>query len=866
MAAVANHNYPPNPADHSTGSASAPTAASSYAVAQADACAAPNFFIKEELSSQLSADAAPAASRTASLDISPGYALDMPVPNLGQHHEIYFRLRAVAPHDKGPYRFANSSRLCAAMLAQLASIPSLSDTELFATGKLTLTISKHHNPAAKIFIYTASFATTSIPNGAFESTATITDLILVAQNKNETDRKAHGPKGFCFNLPIIVPGAGHLETSTRCSFSYDRTSLLGLTTIDFQVKVPSSISISPQEDFALLIVQLFTPRAGLSDADYLTLTRTDRARFANCCTPRKSVTTPHGDWMDELMFGTFALNFEDSDSRDPLIWNFLMFGAVFGLDPRFGHHQQFQLFIPTLHDQHQLDRRPTAMRDAVKSFKADQRLANLLPAKPRRSRPKSSDATSSDTESESLFLENIARRSEAILILREVPPNDALATLHYPPLDNAQFTHVLMIPQAPAVELQDTLSASNSAPAPAKNLNVPLCMSWDTPATCQAGKLCHFAHAASATATKTSSEKDPVKPLCMSWETSLKCKAGNLCRFTHSEASQSEEFQGEGKKDIACIKFSEFRCSRGNRCLYRHDLRDELAHPSTATRKFQITLPSRGTIQPAPCLVTSTVARRLQPASPGRGAVQLASFLDALDRTFVSSLLEPIHLPQITALVSLAACAADAPTPQLAIQLASPLLSSLKRMSTEHQPAMPLGTPLTNIEAPRFTRSLLTVNVGELNGFCSRGHKIFRRTPIRASETHKCSFCKTEQRSDVFTCSYGCSHSCRPCLYQHNTAQAPPRCMAQLCSGSCTIESLGKHDTCWNGGHSLKKGVGVWLCNICKFRICRTCAASAPPTQPELIVLPKPLGPPETHVSSSSSSACSANASAPMAQ
>jgi hypothetical protein len=154
--------------------------------------------------------------------------------------------------------------------------------------------------------------------------------------------------------------------------------------------------------------------------------------------------------MDEIMLGTFSLNFEDSDSRDILIWSFLIFAVFFGLDPRFGNHQQYQLFIPSLYDLHQLERRPVAMRDAVKSFKENQAISDLLPAKPRRIRPKGSDASSSDTEGEALFLDNISRRSEAILLLKEVHSFDSLASLHYPPLNDAPFTHVLQIPQAPA--------------------------------------------------------------------------------------------------------------------------------------------------------------------------------------------------------------------------------------------------------------------------------------------------------------------------------------------------------------------------------------------------------------------------------
>jgi hypothetical protein len=859
---------PKNPAALSAGSAPAPTAASSDAAAQADAGAALNLNIKKEVLLHPPSDP---ASATSDQDIPPAYSAT-PLPMIDQHHEVYFRLRAIAPPDKGPLRFANSSRLCVALLAQLASIPALLNTGLFMTGKLTLTISKHHNPTAKSFIYTASFATASNPNDSAVSAATITDLILLAQAKIDIDRKTPSTKGFIFSLPVLIPGAGHQETSTRCTFSYDRAALLGLTTVDFQVKVPASLSISPQEDFALLIVQLFTPRANLSEAEYLALTRQDRVRFANCCTPRKNVVTPHGDWLDELMFGTFSLNFEDADSRDSLIWSFLMFGAVFGLDPRFGHHQQFQLFIPSLHDQHQLDRRPAAMRDAVKSFKSNQLLLNLLPAKPRRSRPKTSD-TSSDTESESLFLENITRRSEAILILREVPPDDVLATLHYPPLDSAHFTHVLKIPQAPVGEPQ--LMATVISPTPVAAAAVrephvtaiasdtesslgpevfaeikPPCMSWTTSSRCKEGNLCRFGHSALVPVVAAIAGMKSTKPSCMNWMTTGTCRAGSFCRFSHPSADQSDVFRGEGKKDIACIKWSEFRCTRGDRCLYRHDLRDELVSQLQLLK-----------LPPDTAAQAATFARRLQAASPGKGAIQLTNLLDALDRSFATSLLAPPQPLQLDAVISLAANTEHTPASLLDILPTPQPLTALSRLSLQH-PMLKLESPPAVISAPRFTRSLIAVNAGDLNGFCARGHKIFKRTPIRMAETHKCSFCKAQHRSDVFTCAQGCSHSCMQCLQLRNTAPAPPRCSAHLCAGSCTIEVLNKPATCWNGGHSLKRGVGAWHCCICKYIICRTCIAASPlsASAPSSLAQLPQHGLPETSLT------ISANASAPMPQ
>jgi hypothetical protein len=875
---------PKNPADHSAGSAPTPIAASSNAAAQAGGRAAPQEdpFLHS-----------PSGSN--------------------QHHEIYFRLKATPTLHNGTLKFASSGRLCASLLAQLAVIPGLSDTGLFAPGKLVLTISKHHNASTRCFIYTASFTTACIATEPPKPASAITDLILAAQAKCEPVSKLPTlPKGFTFVLPIVTPN-GLSETDTRCLFAYDRELLLGLTTVDFQVKIPSSVSISPQEDFALLIVQLFTPREDKNDSDYLALTRADRTRFASCCFPRKTVSTSNGDWMDELMHGSFALNFEDSDSRDIPIWTFLIFAAFFGMDPRFGNHQQYQLFIPTLHDSHQLERRPVAMREAVKSFRMNQAISQLLPSKPRRSRPKQSDATSSDTESETLFLSNISRRSEAILLLPEVPVNDSFTTLHYPPLVNIPFIHILKIPQAASIapllpSLQeciavaldpppkngdcasDQITSLTQLPLPTAKLT---CMSWDRHGRCKKGTDCLFTHSAVASSTA-----------CMSWDKFGSCMRGTSCSFIHhSAAIASDEFIGEGKNDTACIKFSQYRCNKGSRCPYRHDVRDGL--PAA---------PDAPTLAKCSPLTDAKMARRMQLASPGRGSAQLTNLLFTLERplhpsmlcdpifyhaslsqlrdltslglpsqfsTFANaakspapSVLSPRERPSTLKLQALSASRADfsplkllppstaaiqTPAPSAlslherpstltlealsasradlsplkllplstaAIQTATPLLSDIIRVAIDQVPEVPCDIIPPALIAARFTRSLLTSSIGDLNGYCSRGHKIFKRTPIRASETHKCSFCKKDHRTDVFTCIKGCSHSCMACLQSHNTAQAPPQCLATHCPGSCTMQALSQNATCWNGGHHLQKGSSAWHCGTCKFLICRACIIS----------------------------------------
>ena len=51
------------------------------------------------------------------------------------------------------------------------------------------------------------------------------------------------------------------------------------------------------------------------------------------------------------MQGTFMLSLDDPEARDRFILHRIIFATFFGLDPRFGAHQQFVLSIALLNDQ-----------------------------------------------------------------------------------------------------------------------------------------------------------------------------------------------------------------------------------------------------------------------------------------------------------------------------------------------------------------------------------------------------------------------------------------------------------------------------------------------------------------------------------
>jgi hypothetical protein len=119
------------------------------------------------------------------------------------------------------------------------------------------------------------------------------------------------------------------------------------------------------------------------------------------------------------------------------------------------------------------------------------------------------------------------------------------------------------------------------------------------------------------------------------------------------------DFIGEGKKDKACIKFSQNRCHRGDLCPYKHDLRDGI---SSQLQALPLVSPS----------TSAKFAKRVQLASPARGAIQLASFLNALENALPIGILFDslfVSSPLLTTLVTIApidACALPSATLQLA--------------------------------------------------------------------------------------------------------------------------------------------------------------------------------------------------------
>jgi hypothetical protein len=352
----------------------------------------------------------------------------VPIPNSTQL--IYMRLKARNSRSSGSYKYADTSALKQVLLPFLAQIPLLKETNLFRSGKLLFLLFKHSS-AEKGFFYTASFLITDSQESELSPLPHIPSLILQAQQQHP----------FSLDLPIVLHGKETSTLPSSCVFAMNKEELSTMTSIDFQVKVPPVCTRSPANEFAQLLCNIITPRmAEQSISEYQAFISSDQERFASFCKPRKINLSDHGDFMEEIMHGTFLLNLDDVEARDIFILHRIIFATFFGLDPRFGAHQQFVLSVSLFNDVFQLGRKPAIIQQLVDSMKFDKRFTALMPAKLKRvraSRQSASLSQSSDTESEEGYTSRLSKRAEALTLL---PSAESEYLQDFPSLRNLKFT------------------------------------------------------------------------------------------------------------------------------------------------------------------------------------------------------------------------------------------------------------------------------------------------------------------------------------------------------------------------------------------------------------------------------------------
>jgi hypothetical protein len=351
------------------------------------------------------------------------------IPNTTQL--IYLRLKA--RNSKNSYKYADSPILKQVLLPFLAKIPLLRATNLFQSGKLLFSLFKHSS-AEKGFFYTASFVINDSQELEGSTLHNIPSLLLQAQQQ----------QAFTLDLPIVFRDKESSKDLTTIPssvvFALSKEELTTLTTIDFQVKVPPISTRSPALEFAFLLCNIVTPRFdGQSASDYQHFIAADQERFASFCKPQKIITSEHGDFLEEYMQGTFMLSLDDPEARDRFILHRIIFATFFGLDPRFGAHQQFVLSIALLNDTLQLAKKPIIISQLVDSMKLDKRFIELMPSKQRRIRTsrQSPSPQSSDTESEEGFHLRLSKRAEALALL---PSAESEFLQEFPSFQSLKYT------------------------------------------------------------------------------------------------------------------------------------------------------------------------------------------------------------------------------------------------------------------------------------------------------------------------------------------------------------------------------------------------------------------------------------------
>lgn len=321
------------------------------------------------------------------------------------------------------------------LLAHLAAIPILANTGAFTPKNLQFALSRHakvNGTKTKGNFFTAGFTLINV-----KSYMNIPDLIIEAQSQQEKE---------CFNIPLTaITASGPKVTKAKVSFALNLENLADTFRLEFQVRIPLVVTESPSKDFALLVSEVLFPdavshnRTSLQQGQLIN----EIERIQSFCLPLKDSITEHGIIVNKLMTGFFPLNLEDDEHRDVAICQRLIFAALFGLDLRPRHRERYLLFLPILSDKKQLERTPSTFRNLVASMQKAFEESGLAPSKFWALKPKSSNALSStsDSESEELFQARIQGRAAALKLLSTVSLASCAQTLEFPPL-----THTIAAP------------------------------------------------------------------------------------------------------------------------------------------------------------------------------------------------------------------------------------------------------------------------------------------------------------------------------------------------------------------------------------------------------------------------------------
>jgi hypothetical protein len=338
---------------------------------------------------------------------------------------IYLKIKPAVFSSEQFWHFKDHGPIQSELLSQLAAIPLLKQTQAFTPSNLQFALSKHYSKdgrKTKGHYFTLGFTPTH------DSNIDIPTLILQAQ-------KMQDKSYFTFHL-TATSQKGPQVVKAKLSFARNLEDLADKFQLEFQVRIPLVIHLSPEHDFATLVFEILFPTSGNATLTTPAPTQFQRLaeieRIQSFCNPIKHSSSEHGILVNRLMTGKFPLNLEDSESRDVAICNRLIFAALYGLDLRPRHQERYVLILPILSDPAQVDRCPSVFRSILSTLKDSFAKSGITPAK---SMLKSGgDASSSESEAEELFLARVEARATALILLPVVQSIQSNQSLEFPRL------------------------------------------------------------------------------------------------------------------------------------------------------------------------------------------------------------------------------------------------------------------------------------------------------------------------------------------------------------------------------------------------------------------------------------------------
>lgn len=411
---------------------------------------------------------------------------------------VYVRVK-LASQSESAVRFLDSLDFQKSFFEQVTALTCLKDKEFLSSLHCALT--KHSGPSIKHIkgcYFTAGFA---FQNPSIK--VNVPKLILDQQLEEKS-------QFFSFKLPATSYRRDRKPESTimpaKVQFALEKDFLLESFRLEFVIKIPFIAPPNPIQEAASLICQVLFLEEYRHNSSSAELLQEQRRIQSFCSYDDKVQLLSKASISGRTITGFFPLSLDDADSRDVPIAQRLVFGALFGIDPRVKQYERFSFSLPILSDLDQLRKRP-AFKSIVEGIRSNEAFADLIVIRPRRVRKHvDSDSTleSSTSASDSDIASSIqaVKRLEAIQMLPRIP------LLHTPDFESEEFPALhqsesfksqpveLIFPQI--TEVSEHLHGADPKPSSTNRIVVfdDIPCKFFAKGKCKLGDNCTFSHSA----------------------------------------------------------------------------------------------------------------------------------------------------------------------------------------------------------------------------------------------------------------------------------------------------------------------------------------------------------------------------------